>query len=112
MLLKSSAEARNARLANQELSKAVDDIFEHFDVNHDGQLSFAEFKKAVFSQSLIINPFWMNTTFRFGGGNVQYVNETVCTKCRRVFIPSGISDKLCGFCKKTGGSPFATGKYV
>ena len=116
MLLKSSAEAKNTRLTNQELSKVVDGVFDKFDENHDGQLSLAEFKNAVFTQSLIINPFWMSSSFKFGSekmsSGMEYVNETACVKCRQAFIPSGIGEKYCGTCRKrVVTSPYATEKY-
>ncbi len=123
MLMKSSAEAKGAKVTNQELSKVVDEVFAKYDVDRDGNLSFVEFKNAVFSQTLIINPFWMSTSFRFGGAGsaekpaprAYFVNELSCDKCRKGFIPAEAGEKYCMTCRKTmtmTGSPYATTKYA
>lgn len=119
MLLKSSFDVKGTKTTNAEISKMVDNVFEKYDLNNDGNLSIMEFKSAVLSQAILLNPFWMNVSFKFGGGSStvkslnsksQFVNEIICIKCGRGFIPGLSGEKYCNTCRKLG-SPFSTAKY-
>mmetsp|Transcript_22489 Transcript_22489/g.19442 ORF Transcript_22489/g.19442 Transcript_22489/m.19442 type:complete len:119 (+) Transcript_22489:979-1335(+) len=46
-LLKTSAKSRGLITSNNEISKAVDDVFNIVDKNGDGQLSYTEFREAI-----------------------------------------------------------------
>ena len=118
MLLKSSADAKNTRLSNHDISKLVDEVFAKHDYDHDGQLSFTEFKNAFCSHSLVVNPFWMSTSFKFGGEKanqrVQFIDQILCAKCKRPFFPNGLSldDKYCEKCKDLMRSPYSAAKFA
>jgi len=66
MLLKSSLEAKNKKLANYEINQIVDKVFAEFDTNRKGKLTYTEFQNVVNSRLLEIKPFWASATFKFG----------------------------------------------
>jgi aspartate-semialdehyde dehydrogenase len=47
----------NQQISEEQLKRIVDECFKQIDTNHDGKLSYEEFKAAIESQKLLINCF-------------------------------------------------------
>lgn len=56
-LFKATTSSKGQRLTHDELMKMVNNCFEEVDKNHDGVISYDEFKQAIESQKLIADCF-------------------------------------------------------
>ena len=84
-MLKSSAGAKGLQYTDAFLQGIVEQVFREFDTNKDQVLSFSEFKKAVMSQQIMLNPFWTQTEFKFK--DVQMARLRFCQRCLKPFVP-------------------------
>lgn len=64
-LIKHSAKAMDMAISLSEVYALAESTFEHFDIDRDGKLSLAEFKNAVSSRLMSVEPYWTSTSFVF-----------------------------------------------
>ncbi|CAG9330290.1 unnamed protein product [Blepharisma stoltei] len=87
-LLKSASASKSLALTDDEIASQVRGIFDIFDRDKDGKMSFEEFKSAVSSQYITLHTLWIDP-MPWNLGFAGYSDMVPCIQCGKKYTPRG-----------------------
>jgi len=94
-MMKTANYFKNIQVPDLELRNSVEGIFSYYDRDKDGKLQYEEFREAVMSNYITLNPFWTQNVFpkqNFAG----FVDTVPCFQCGKKFIPKSPISRSAG----------------